>query len=81
MLEFRIDRCLSRHQVRQDMPIHEGEKVFKIDSEDGPWVSKGQTGESQVEKRIKSRVCWRRRMHVVNGMFQVDEGAACSRGC
>ena len=61
--------CLSRHKVRQNMSIHEGEKAFKIDSENGPWVSKGQTGESKVEKRIKSGMCWRRGVHVVNGTF------------
>ena len=44
MLEFRIDRGLSRNQVRQDVSIHEREKNFEINSEDGPWVSKGQTG-------------------------------------
>ena len=41
VLELRIDSGTSRHQVRQDIPIHEGEKAFEIDSEDGPWVSKG----------------------------------------
>ena len=57
VLACRIDRCLSRHKVRQNMSIHEGEKAFKIGSENGPWVSKGQTGESKVEKRIKSGMC------------------------
>ena len=53
MLESRIDRGLSRNQVRQDVSIHEREKIFEINSEDGPWVSKGQTGKSKIEKGIK----------------------------
>ena len=31
VLELRIDRGTSRHQVRQDMPIHEGEKAFETE--------------------------------------------------
>ena len=53
MLESRIDRGLSRNQVRQDVSIHEREKVFEINGEDGPWVGKGQTGKGKIKKGIK----------------------------
>ena len=36
--------------MRQDMPIHEREKTFEIDSEDGPWVSKGLDWREQGRK-------------------------------
>ena len=53
VLESRIDRGLSRDQVRQDVSIHEREKVFEINGEDGPWVGKGQTGKGEIKKGIK----------------------------
>ena len=49
----RIDRGLSRNQVRQDVSIHEREKVFEINGEDGSWVGKGQTGKGKIKKGIK----------------------------
>ena len=30
VLESRVDRGLSRHQVRKDVPIHEREEVFEV---------------------------------------------------
>ena len=73
------EACLSRNQVRQNMSIHEGEKVFEINSEDGPWVSKRQTGKSKIEKGIKRWRCGGGRVHAVDGLFQMGESAAnCS---
>ena len=52
-MESRIDRGLSRDQVRQDVSIHERQKVFEINGEDGQWVGKGQTGKGEIKKGIK----------------------------
>ena len=51
MLKFRIDSSPGSNKMRHDMPIHEREETFKIDSEDGPWVSKWQAGKCKVNYR------------------------------
>ena len=38
------------------MSVHEWQKTFKIDGENGPWVGKRQIGECEVEERIKAGV-------------------------
>ena len=50
VLESRVDRGLSRHQVRKDVSIHEREEVFEVN---GPWVCEGQTGKGEIKKGIK----------------------------
>ena len=54
MLESRVDRGLSSHQVRQDVSIHEREEVFEVNGEDGPWAGEGQTGKGVVESESES---------------------------
>ena len=53
VFESRVDRGLSRHQVRKDVSIHEREEVFEVNGEDGPWVCEAQTGKGKIKKGIK----------------------------
>ena len=53
VLESRVDRGLSRHQVRKDVSIHEREEVFEVNGEDRPWVCEGQTGKGEIKRGSK----------------------------
>ena len=71
MLKLRIDSGPGSNKVRHDMPIHERQEARKIDSEDGPRVSKGQTGKRGRKEDRKQGVLDARCAHcqwpVLNG--------------
>ena len=55
MLKLRIDGGSGGHQLRHDMPVHEWQKAFTLDSEDGPWVSCEVSQDTNVLSSLRKR--------------------------